>query len=396
VIGQACEFDYSGTQACKALREEGYEVVLVNSNPATIMTDPEFASATYVEPVTPEVTRRIIEKERPDALLPTMGGQTALNVAVALADPACAFVTLGGSALALPLARVDEQVSSFLVFEREDTHTWTGDEHQGLDVLGSCRKLTVTSEKTLVVEGSGRPSDVQARIGQIRQGIETTTSDYDREKLQERLAKLAGGVAQINVGAATEVEMKEKKARVEDALHATRAAVEEGIVPGGGVTLLRAANVIDKLGLKDEEAVGAQIVKRALEEPVRTIAANAGAEGSVIVERLRSEKAGVGYDASMGKFVDMFSKGIVDPSSVDIPRSIDALMMVLIGGVHTLVGPLVGSLTFVVLEDRLSAFEFWRAIFGGLIIAICVAMPGGIAGTCRRLFDRWSGIEAGR
>jgi chaperonin GroEL len=182
--------------------------------------------------------------------------------------------------------------------------------------LGRARKIVIDKDNTTIVEGAGKKADIKGREQQIRRQIEETTSDYDREKLQERLAKLAGGVAVISVGAATETEMKEKKARVEDALSATRAAVEEGIVSGGGVTLLRAAKALDKLGLEGEEAVGAAIVRRSLEEPVRIIAQNAGVEGSVVVERLRSEKVGIGYNASTGEYVDMIKAGIVDPTKV--------------------------------------------------------------------------------
>jgi chaperonin GroEL len=182
--------------------------------------------------------------------------------------------------------------------------------------LGKARRVVIDKDNTTVVEGAGKKAEIKSREAQIRQQIENTTSDYDREKLQERLAKLAGGVAVINVGAATETEMKEKKARVEDALAATRAAVEEGIVAGGGVTLLRAAKALDKMELEGEEKVGLEIVRRALEEPVRTIAANAGAEGSVVVDKLRAAKSGIGYNASNGVYEDMFAAGIVDPTKV--------------------------------------------------------------------------------
>jgi chaperonin GroEL len=182
--------------------------------------------------------------------------------------------------------------------------------------LGKARRVVIDKDNTTLIEGAGKKADIKAREQQIRKQIEDTTSDYDREKLQERLAKLAGGVAVINVGAATETEMKEKKARVEDALAATRAAVEEGIVAGGGVTLLRAQKAVEALGLTGEEGVGAEIVRRALEEPVRIIASNAGAEGSVVVERLRGEKAGIGFNAATGEYEDMMKAGIVDPAKV--------------------------------------------------------------------------------
>ncbi len=182
--------------------------------------------------------------------------------------------------------------------------------------LGRAKRIVIDKDDTTIVEGGGKTSDIKGRVNQIRKQIEDTSSDYDREKLQERLAKLAGGVAVINVGAATETEMKEKKARVEDALHATRAAVEEGIIPGGGVALLRSLPAIDKLSLEGDEAVGGLIVKRALEEPVRQLAANAGLEGSVIVERLRREKGPKGFDVASETYVDMFKAGIIDPTKV--------------------------------------------------------------------------------
>ena len=187
-----------------------------------------------------------------------------------------------------------------------------------LDDLGVARKVVVDKDNTTLVEGAGKPKAIEGRIKQIRAQIEETTSDYDREKLQERLAKLAGGVAVIKVGAATETAMKEKKARVEDALNATRAAVEEGIVPGGGVSLLRAAKAIDGLKLEGDEQVGCMIVKRALEEPIRQIVQNAGLEGSVIVERVKSETSpSHGYDADSMEYVDMLKAGIIDPTKVE-------------------------------------------------------------------------------
>jgi chaperonin GroEL len=187
-----------------------------------------------------------------------------------------------------------------------------------LEDLGRAKKVVVDKDNTTIVEGAGKSSNIEGRIKQIRAQIEETTSDYDREKLQERLAKLAGGVAVIKVGAATETAMKEKKARVEDALNATRAAVEEGIVPGGGVSLLRASSAVDGVKAEGDEKVGAMIVKRALEEPIRQIVENAGLEGSVIVERVKAEKApGRGYDAETMDYVDMLQAGIIDPTKVE-------------------------------------------------------------------------------
>jgi chaperonin GroEL len=191
-------------------------------------------------------------------------------------------------------------------------------ENVTLDLLGQARRVVVTKDDTTIVEGAGPEDEIKGRITQIKSEIDNTDSDWDREKLQERLAKLSGGVALIKVGAATEVELKEKKHRIEDALSATRAAVEEGIVPGGGVTLIRAEEAIDpaSLGLDDDEATGALIVRRALAEPTRLIAGNAGYEGSVIVERLRGEKGSTGFDAARGEWVDMFKSGILDPGKV--------------------------------------------------------------------------------
>ncbi len=182
--------------------------------------------------------------------------------------------------------------------------------------LGRAKRITVDKENTTIVEGEGGTDAIQGRVSQIRRQIDETTSDYDREKLQERLAKLAGGVAVINVGAATETEMKEKKARVEDALHATRAAVEEGIVPGGGVALIRAQVAIDGLKLTGDEATGADIVRRAVEAPLRQLAANAGVEGALIVSEVKKGKGNTGYNVATGEYVDLIKAGIVDPTKV--------------------------------------------------------------------------------
>lgn len=189
-------------------------------------------------------------------------------------------------------------------------------ENTDLDMLGRAGKVNVSKEETTIVEGYGDKENIQGRIKQIRVEIENTTSDFDREKLQERLAKLAGGVAVIQVGAATETELKEKKHRIEDALSATRAAVEEGLVAGGGTTLLDAVSVLDELKLEGDEATGVDIIRRALEAPVRLIADNAGYEGSVIVEKVKEKEKGIGFDAFKGEFVDMVKAGIVDPAKV--------------------------------------------------------------------------------
>jgi chaperonin GroEL len=189
-------------------------------------------------------------------------------------------------------------------------------ENVGIDWLGECAKVVIDKDNTTIVEGKGKAGDVQARIKQIRTQIEETTSDYDREKLQERLAKMVGGVALIKVGAATETELKEKKARVEDAMHATKAAVEEGIVPGGGVALLRAQKALDKLQVEGDLQIGVNIVRRAIEEPLRQIAYNAGREGSVIVEKVRELKQDFGFNALKEEYEDMIKAGILDPTKV--------------------------------------------------------------------------------
>jgi chaperonin GroEL len=191
-------------------------------------------------------------------------------------------------------------------------------ENVALDMLGRARKVVVTKDDTTIVEGQGDDEQIKGRISQIRAEIERTDSDWDREKLQERLAKLAGGVAVIKVGAATEVELKEKKHRIEDAVSATRAAIEEGIVPGGGVALIRAEEAIDPdaLGLDGDEATGAMIVRSALAAPAALIAGNAGYEGGVIVERARTDSEGLGFDAATGQWVDLIRAGIIDPAKV--------------------------------------------------------------------------------
>lgn len=189
-------------------------------------------------------------------------------------------------------------------------------ENLTLKDLGRAKKVVVDKDNTTIVEGAGKKSDIEARIKQIRAQIEETTSDYDREKLQERLAKLVGGVAVIYVGAATEPEMKEKKARVEDSLHATRAAVEEGIVPGGGIALLRCIPALEKLKLNGEEQAGVEIVKKALEEPLRWIAQNAGWDGSIVVEKLKQEKGAMGFNAQTEQYEDLMKAGIIDPTKV--------------------------------------------------------------------------------
>jgi len=207
-------------------------------------------------------------------------------------------------------------------------------ENTTLDLLGRARKVIVTKDDTTIVEGQGDPERIKGRVGQLKAEIEKTDSDYDQEKLQERLAKLAGGVALIKVGAATEVELKERKHRIEDAVSATRAAIEEGTVPGGGVALIRAEEAVDvdALGLSGDEATGALIVRRSLQEPARLIAANAGYEGAVVVERIRTEVDGAGFNAATGEWEDLRKAGVIDPakvtrSALQNAASIAALML---------------------------------------------------------------------
>ncbi len=189
-------------------------------------------------------------------------------------------------------------------------------ENVSLDDLGTAKRITVSKDDTTIVEGAGKNAALKARIEQIRRQIEETTSDYDKEKLQERLAKLAGGVAVINVGAATESEMKEKKDRVDDALHATRAAVEEGIVPGGGVALIRVQKALDKVEAEGDEAIGVNIVRKAIEAPLRQLVANAGEEGAIVVQEVKKGKQVYGYNVATGEYVDMIAAGIIDPAKV--------------------------------------------------------------------------------
>jgi chaperonin GroEL len=185
-----------------------------------------------------------------------------------------------------------------------------------IDSLGSAKKVVIDKDNTTIIDGAGHVAEIDGRVSQIRAQIESTSSDYDREKLQERLAKLKGGVAVIKVGAATETEMKERRARVEDALHATRAAVEDGIVPGGGVTLIRAANALDTLNLSGEQAMGVNIIRRAVEEPLRQIAKNAGVDGSIVVQRVKEHTGNHGFNAATGEYTDLIAAGVIDPTKV--------------------------------------------------------------------------------
>ncbi len=189
-------------------------------------------------------------------------------------------------------------------------------DHITLEDLGRATRVTIDKDTTTIVEGAGHADAIQGRVKQLRMEVEDTTSDYDHEKLQERLAKLVGGVAIIKVGAATETEMKEKKARVEDAMHATKAAVEEGIVPGGGVALLRAVHVLDRLQLAGDEQIGVNIIRRAVEEPLRWIATNAGHEGSIVVQRVKAMQGEEGFNAQTEQYEDLVRAGVIDPTKV--------------------------------------------------------------------------------
>jgi chaperonin GroEL len=197
----------------------------------------------------------------------------------------------------------------------EDIAILTGGQMVSED-LGRAKRVSLDKDNTTIVDGAGSRKDLEGRVRQIRAQIDETTSDYDREKLQERLAKLIGGVAVINVGAATETEMKEKKARVEDALNATRAAVEEGIVPGGGVALVRCLEALDKIKIKADQKLGVKVVMRAIEEPLRQIANNAGFEGSVVIDKVKSEKGAYGYNADKNAYEDLIAAGVIDPTKV--------------------------------------------------------------------------------
>ncbi len=189
-------------------------------------------------------------------------------------------------------------------------------ENATIETLGTAKKIVIDKDNTTLVDGAGDQARIEGRVGQIRAQIESTTSDYDREKLQERLAKLVGGVAVIKVGAATETEMKERRARVEDALHATRAAVEEGIVPGGGVTLIRAAKALDSLNLQAEQGMGVNIIRRAVEEPLRQISKNAGVDGSIVVQKVKESEGNFGFNAATGEYTDLIGAGVIDPTKV--------------------------------------------------------------------------------
>jgi chaperonin GroEL len=182
--------------------------------------------------------------------------------------------------------------------------------------MGRAKRVTISKDNTVIVEGAGKKADIAARVSQIRTQLDATTSEYDREKLQERLAKLVGGVAIVKVGAATESEMKEKKARVEDALHATRAAIEEGVVPGGGVALIRAQSSLDGLKFSDDRQYGVNVIRRAIEEPLRQISENAGVEGAVVVEKVRKGKGAFGFNAATEEYEDLVAAGVIDPTKV--------------------------------------------------------------------------------
>src|SRR6202167_1091452 len=311
-VVEGMQFDRGYLSAYFVTDQERMEVVL--ENPVILIHEKKISAMKDLLPLLEEVARL---------------GQPLLIVAEDIEGEALATLvvkklrgTLPGAAVKAP--GFGDRRKAML----EDIATLTGVkaitedlglklENVKLEDLGKAKKITIDKDNTTIVEGGGKSAEIEGRVRQIRAQVEDTTSDYDKEKLQERLAKLVGGVAVIKVGAATETELKEKKARVEDAMHATRAAVEEGIVPGGGVALLRCIPALEKLKLQDDEAVGVNIVKRALEEPTRQIAQNAGHEGAIVVGRVRdSKEENFGFNAETGEFGDMIKAGVIDPAKV--------------------------------------------------------------------------------
>lgn len=310
-VVEGMQFDRGYVSPYMITDTDKMEAVL--DNPYILITDKKISSTQEILPI----LEKIVQQSRP-----------LLIIAEDLEGEAQAMLIVNKlrgtfSAVAVKAPGFGDRREAML----QDIAALTGGqvitEKLGLDLkstsveqLGNARQVIVTKENTTIVDGSGDKNDINARVNQIRAQLEETTSEFDKEKLQERLAKLAGGVAVIKVGAATETELKERKLRIEDALNATRAAVEEGIVSGGGVALVNVYSAVAALNLEGDEKTGADIVLRALEEPVRTIAANAGEEGSVIVDRLKKEEVGIGYNAATGEWVNMFDAGIVDPAKV--------------------------------------------------------------------------------
>ncbi|RCX20498.1 chaperonin GroEL [Fontibacillus phaseoli] len=310
-VVEGMQFDRGYVSPYMITDTDKMEAVL--DNPYILITDKKISSTQEILPI----LEKIVQQSRP-----------LLIIAEDLEGEAQAMLIVNKlrgtfSAVAVKAPGFGDRREAML----QDIAALTGGqvitEKLGLDLkstsveqLGNARQVIVTKENTTIVDGSGDKGDINARVNQIRAQLEETTSEFDKEKLQERLAKLAGGVAVIKVGAATETELKERKLRIEDALNATRAAVEEGIVSGGGVALVNVYSAVASLNLEGDEKTGAEIVLRALEEPVRTIAANAGEEGSVIVDRLKKEQVGIGYNAATGEWVNMFDAGIVDPAKV--------------------------------------------------------------------------------
>src|SRR5438874_1792602 len=282
----------TATVLAQAIFREGLKSVTAGANPMSLKRGIDKAVELVVEEL-----KRISAPSKGRKEIAQVGTISANN------DPEI------GKIIADAMEKAGKVISEELGFKLENT---------GLDDLGHIKRIVVDKDNTTLIGGKGKQADIQGRIGQIKAAIEKSTSDYDKEKLQERLAKLAGGVAVINVGAATEIEMKEKKARVEDALHATRAAVEEGIVPGGGVALLWCRKALEKVrGADDDEKTGIEIVRRALEEPIRIIVQNAGAEGAIVVGKVKeSPKLNFGYNAQTDEYEDLVAAGVIDPTKV--------------------------------------------------------------------------------
>src|SRR5438094_334857 len=291
----------TATVLAQAIFREGVKTVAAGANPMALKRGIEKAVSLVCGSIDPKTGDR--GKGELDKFSKPVSGEMIGQVGTISANNDSTI----GQIIAEAMKKVGKDITEDLGIKLENVQ---------VQDLGQAKKVTIDKDNTTIVEGKGKHSEIEGRVKEIRGQVDKTTSDYDREKLQERLAKLVGGVAVIKVGAATEVEMKEKKARVEDAMHATRAAVEEGIVAGGGVALLRARGALDALKLDDEEQAGVNIVRRALEEPLRWIARNAGQDGSVVLEKVREAKGAFGFNAQTEEYEDLIKAGIMDPTKV--------------------------------------------------------------------------------